>query len=96
VETVNVSGLKNNPTEALRKAQDDVVLVMNRDQPHALMVGIGRTAVIGMTKTKGLMPSARGSFETLHRSDFRISAEVIRTVLARVGEEPEACWCQFD
>jgi hypothetical protein len=34
------------------------------------------------------MPSARGAFESLHRSDFRISAEVIRTVLTRVGEEP--------
>ncbi len=48
----------------------------------------GPAAVIGMAKAKGLMPSARGAFETLHRSDFRISAEVIRNVLARVGEEP--------
>jgi predicted nucleic acid-binding protein len=54
---------------------------------HGLQVA-GTAAVIGMAKTKGLMPSARGAFESLHRSDFRISADVIRTVLARVGEEP--------
>ena len=46
----------------------------------------GTAAVIGMAKARGLIPSARQAFETLHRSDFRISAEVIRTVLARVGE----------
>lgn len=46
----------------------------------------GTAAVIGMAKSKGLIPSARQVFETLHRSDFRISAEVIRTVLSRAGE----------
>ena len=40
METVNVSGLKNNPSEALRKAHKDVVVVMNRDRPDALIVGI--------------------------------------------------------
>ncbi|MFA5685205.1 MAG: UPF0175 family protein [Lysobacteraceae bacterium] len=40
MESVNVSGLKNNPTQALRKAQKDVVVVMNRDRPDAVMVGI--------------------------------------------------------
>jgi len=44
----------------------------------------GTAAVIGMAKTRGLIPGARQVFEVLHRSDFRISAEVIRTVLARV------------
>lgn len=39
MQTINVSGLKNNPSEALRKAREDVVLVLNRDKPDALMVG---------------------------------------------------------
>ena len=38
MEAVNVSGLKNNPSEALRLARRDVVVVMNRDQPDAWMV----------------------------------------------------------
>ena len=39
MKVVNVSSLKNNPTEALRKAHEDMVLVMNRDRPDALIVG---------------------------------------------------------
>jgi hypothetical protein len=31
---------EDNPSEALRKAHGDVVVVMNRDRPDALMVGI--------------------------------------------------------
>jgi len=46
----------------------------------------GTAAVIGMAKTKGLIVSAREVFSRLHASDFRISAQVIETVLKRVGE----------
>lgn len=46
----------------------------------------GTAAVIGMARLRGLVPAARPVFERLHNSDFRISAEVIRTVLRRVGE----------
>lgn len=37
---VNVSGLKNNPSEALRSARDGMVVVMNRDQPDAVLIGL--------------------------------------------------------
>lgn len=47
---------------------------------------IGTAALIGEAKKCGLIPSAKEAFEVLHQSDFRISANVIRTVLARVGE----------
>ncbi len=46
----------------------------------------GTAAVIGMAKSRGLVVSARDIFERLHQSDFRISAQVIATVLRRVGE----------
>lgn len=45
----------------------------------------GTAAVIGMAKRKGLIPHAREVFARLHASDFRISAEVINTVLRSVG-----------
>lgn len=48
----------------------------------------GTAAIIGLAKTHGLVPSARAVFDRLHNSDFRISAEVIVTVLRRVGEFP--------
>lgn len=52
---------------------------------HGLRVA-GTAAVIGMAKSRGLIVSAREVFSRLHASDFRISAEVIETVLGRVGE----------
>jgi predicted HTH domain antitoxin len=48
MKTVNVSGLKNNPSEALRMAHDDMVLVMNRNEPDALMIGLKSAKIIGM------------------------------------------------
>ncbi len=54
MESVNVSGLKNNPTEALRKAKQDVVVVMNRDRPSALMVGI---EAAGVLEARGVRPA---------------------------------------
>lgn len=47
---------------------------------------IGTAALIGEAKKRELIPSARHAFEVLHQSDFRISANVIKIVLARVGE----------
>jgi len=52
---------------------------------HGLQVA-GTAAIIGMAKTRGLIASARQAFARLHGSDFRISARVIETVLARFGE----------
>ena len=54
MESVNVSGLKNNPTEALRKARQDVVVVMNRNRPDALMVGI---EAAGVLEARGVRPA---------------------------------------
>lgn len=58
METVNVSGLKNNPTEALRKARRDVVVVMNRDRPDALMVGIETAGILSATGVKPALATA--------------------------------------
>jgi predicted HTH domain antitoxin len=38
MKAVNVRQLKNNPSDALRMARSDPVVVMNRDQPEALLV----------------------------------------------------------
>ena len=46
----------------------------------------GTAALIGMAKQRGLVTAAKPVMERLYRSDFRIAAEVIRTVLQRVGE----------
>jgi predicted HTH domain antitoxin len=40
MHAVNVSTLKNNPTQALQWAQTEPVVVMNRSTPFALMLGM--------------------------------------------------------
>ncbi len=52
MKIVNVSGLKNNPSEALRQARDDVVLVMNRNEPESVMVGIRQTKTLDVPGVK--------------------------------------------
>lgn len=72
MESVNVSGLKNNPTEALRKARRDVVVVMNRDRPDALMVGI---EAAGGLDARGVRPAlATALFRDGHLSLARAAA----------------------
>ena len=69
MEAVNVSGLKNNPSDALRKAHRDVVVVMNRDKPDALMVGIEAS---GLLEGKGVRPAlATALFRDGHLSLVR-------------------------
>ncbi|MFT3799689.1 MAG: UPF0175 family protein [Burkholderiaceae bacterium] len=69
MESVNVSGLKNNPTDALRKARQDVVVVMNRHRPDALMVGI---EVAGVLDVRGVRPAlATALFRDGHLSMAR-------------------------
>lgn len=46
----------------------------------------GTAAVVGFAKKRGLIDSAKGRFERLHATDFRISAAVIQAVLRDVGE----------
>ena len=76
---------------ALSEGATNAILLMDERagraiaHEHGLQVA-GTAAVIGFARKHGLIESARGSFERLHASDFRISAEVIQTVLRRVGE----------
>ena len=58
MKTVNVSGLKNNPSEALRQSHEDLVLVMNRNELDALIVGINTINVIDMPGVRKAMATA--------------------------------------
>jgi predicted nucleic acid-binding protein len=48
---------------------------------------VGTAGLIGTAKKRGFIHAARPVFAQLHSSDFRISAEVIKTVLSAVGED---------
>ena len=58
MKTVNVSGLKKNPSEALRMAHDDLVLVMNRNEPDALMIGLKSTKIIDLPGVRKALATA--------------------------------------
>lgn len=40
MQSVSLSGLKHNPAQPLRQAQEDPVVVLNRDKPDALLIGL--------------------------------------------------------
>lgn len=58
MKTVNVSGLKNNPSEALRDSHKGLVLVMNRNEPDALIVGVNTNNIIDMPGVRKAMATA--------------------------------------
>lgn len=47
MKTVNVRQLKNNPSEALRMARKQPVVVMNRDQPEAVLFHLNDEGLLG-------------------------------------------------
>jgi hypothetical protein len=77
MDAVIVSGLKNNPSQALRMARKGVVLVMNGNKPEALMVSIDSCKVLDVT---GVRPAlATAMFRNIHLSLARA---------AKLGELP--------
>jgi len=48
---------------------------------------VGVVGLIGIAKKRGLIPSASVVFERLLQTDFRISPDLIRGVLLKVGEK---------
>lgn len=74
---------------AARQHPGPVLVLMDdrlaRREARAAGVNVaGTAAVVGMARSRGLIPSARDVFEALLQSDFRISREVIREVLDQV------------
>ena len=70
MKTVNVSGLKNNPSEALRQAREDIVLVMNRNEPESVMVGVNQTKMLDMPGVRAALATSlfKGGELSLARS----------------------------
>lgn len=80
MKTVNVSSLKNNPSEALRYTHEDMVLVMNRDQPDALMIGLNQTG--GMLDMPGVRIALATSLFKDSALSLARSARLANMVLA--------------
>lgn len=95
VPAANMGGLDEGETDCIRIALSEsagnTIILMDERAGRAIANELGfqvagTAAVIGFAKRHGLIESAKARFERLHASDFRISAEVIQTVLRGVGE----------
>jgi predicted HTH domain antitoxin len=51
MRAVSIRELKNNPSAALREAREEIVVVMNRDKPQAVLVDLQQ---LGIPDTAGL------------------------------------------
>lgn len=58
MKTVNISNLKNYPTLALRWAHEDIVLVVNRHKPDAVIVGLESEHIIGLPGVRRALATA--------------------------------------
>lgn len=58
MKAINVRQLKNNPSEALRLAREDMVVVMNRDKPDALLVHLDDQALLSLPGVRTALATA--------------------------------------
>jgi len=58
MQAVSVSGLKNNPAEALRQARKGPVVVLNRDTPDALLIGLEPGGVLQAPGVRAALATA--------------------------------------
>jgi predicted HTH domain antitoxin len=65
MKTVNVRQLKNNPSDALRMARKHPVVVMNRDQPEALLFHLDDEGLLGEPGVRLALATALYKSESL-------------------------------
>ena len=86
VPSVDVAHLDEGETDCIRIALSEgvanAVILMDERAGRAVAIELG----IRVTGTAAVIGFAKARFECLHASDFRISADVIQTVLRGVGE----------
>ncbi|MBM5816743.1 MAG: type II toxin-antitoxin system Phd/YefM family antitoxin [Cyanobacteria bacterium K_Offshore_surface_m2_239] len=58
MHAVSISGLKHNPAEALRQAKAGPVLVLNRDRPDALLIGLEQGGLLQVPGVRAALATA--------------------------------------
>jgi hypothetical protein len=58
MHAVSVSGLKHNPAEALRQAKGSPVVVLNRDHPDAVLIGLEQGGVLQAPGVRAALATA--------------------------------------
>jgi len=65
MKAVNVRQLKNNPSEALRMARDEPVVVLNRQEPDALIVHLDNETLLSEPGVRLALATALYKSESL-------------------------------
>ena len=58
MHAVSVSGLKHNPAEALRQARIGPVVVLNRNSPDAVLIGLEQCGVLQSPGVRAALATA--------------------------------------
>ncbi|MFM7548262.1 MAG: UPF0175 family protein [Cyanobacteriota bacterium] len=58
MHAVSVSGLKHNPADALRQARKGPVVVLNRDHPDAVLIGLEQGGVLQAPGVRAALATA--------------------------------------
>ncbi len=58
MHAVSVSGLKHNPADALRQARSSPVVVLNRDHPDAVLIGLEQGGVLQSPGVRAALATA--------------------------------------
>lgn len=106
MKAVNIRQLKNNPSEALREARRSPVVIVNRDQPEALLVHLDDEALLtepgvrlalatSLYREESLSLGQAARFAGLPIAEFmqhvsRLGIPVVRGTAATVREDAEA------
>ncbi len=106
MKAVNIRELKNNPSEALREARKHPVVVLNRDQPEALLLhlddegllaepGVRRALATALYRDESLSLGQAARLAALPVAEFmqhvsRLGLPVVRGSASRVREDAGA------
>ena len=98
MQNVNVSDLKNNPSEALRQAKIAPVVVMNRNEPDAVILSFEQGQVFSAAGTRSALATAlfrdgglslARSAKLAHMSLSAFITHVSRLGIAVVDQTPQ-------
>lgn len=86
MKAVNVRQLKNNPSEALRMARKQPVVVMNRDQPDAVLFHLDDEGLLGEPGVRLALATALYKSESLSIGRAaRVAGMPLEAFMAQMG-----------
>jgi hypothetical protein len=83
MHAVRVSGLKHNPADALRQARNSPVVVLNRDHPDAVLIGLEQGGVLQAPGVRAALASELSLARAARVAEMDVASFIAR--LGRLG-----------